>query len=702
MYVDVIDPVIKVLRQTLRMVRGFEGAQKKVDTLHGVLRKLMVMRELYTTPFVTVAGIQGVGKTKLICELYSLEAWLEDNSGRGEKRPLFVIESDCDEPYAEGVNAEGDKEVIDRATLQQELKSFSAEMRYQLLRLYVPRQSVSPGISYLLLPGYERLNASNEHWQEEMRDTLRHSVGSILVTDQTRMANHATVGILDDLLKSCLANRSPIIAITHTEGKTDEERQELRRTAAEVCHVEAGEMDRVVCTGVGEAWREQWVPAFTTSLHNYIKPSSEVSRQRLNDLKNLMDEELGEAVFMLEEMVGAVAARQSGQELLLDDIMKKFRGSAEKYRRGLERQLRERSQAYANLVTEAARQQYVAEEEGFANKASNLGSKLTLKSSEIEQRFVRRVTDNWASQGERTPLEVTYLALTDMANRNLVLGYNGRRVPKEADLAQACAHGLPSLLGYENSGKTVKLFKKELDSLQLHSSLRLLLQEIPSDIDALDHDRATSREISTALELLPTLAMEFLRVAQAGVLTAKPEMLPELREQQIEPEKIFEVTAKGFSGMAQSVKEILGTVLAISAVDIGIDGSFDIGTVLAGGAVSGLGAQLSLAAACVIGLAYVSFKVSEAVHQYDTEKKNFIAFCVDHLASQQVEQTLLTYDDIMEQLQDRLTQNLSRAYGIDKELFSERDAMARALYALKIASRDLSEEIDRAQRAYLV
>ena len=56
----------------------------------------------------------------------------------------------------------------------------------------------------------------------------------------------------------------------------------------------------------------------------------------------------------------------------------------------------------------------------------------------------------------------------------------------------------------------------------------------------------------------------------------------------------------------------------------------------------------------------------------------------------------------MEQLQDRLTRNLSRAYGIDKELFSERDAMARALYALKIASRDLSEEIDRAQRAYLV
>lgn len=702
MYADVIDPVIKVLRETLRLARNFERPQKQVATLQAVLRKLMVIRELHSTWFVSVAGTQGAGKTKLLCELYGLDGWLVDNSGRGERRPLFIVESDCSEPYAIGITADGIEERIDRETLKAELDSFSHGMRYQLLRLYVPRQHFNLGFGFLLLPGYERKNASNEHWQEEMRDTLRHSMGSILVTDENRMADHAMVGILDDLLKNCFANRSPIIAITRTEGKTDEQRQVLRRTAAEVCRVETPEMDRIICTGAGEVWREQWLPVFLASLKRYTNATSEVNRQRLSDLAAVVDEEVEEAALMLEELVGEAAIRVSGQDLLLDGLMKKFRESAEKYRRSLERQLRERSQAYANLATESARQQYIAEEEGFGNKMNNFVSGLTLNSSEVEQRFVSRVIRNWASQGTRSPLEVTYLALTDMASRNLRLGYKQGCVPQESDLAQISSQGMPSLLGYESSAGTVKLFDEDVDNEQLQNSLRLLLQKTPSDVDSLDRNRAGSREISTALELLPTLTMEFMRVAQAAVLAVESSSLPKLPQQPIEPEKVMENIGQGLSEMVQSSKEIMSTILAISAVDVGLDGKLDIATVLAGGQITGLGAQLSVAAAGIIALAYVGFKVSQAVHQYDTEKKNFIAFCIDHLASQQVEKTLQTYDDVIEQLQDRLTQNLSRAYGIDKELFSERDAMARALYSLKIARRDLSVEIDRAQCHYLV
>jgi hypothetical protein len=702
MYADVIDPVIKVLRETLRLARDFERPQKQVTTLQAVLRKLMVIRELHTTWFVSVAGTQGAGKTNLLCELYGLDGWLVPNPGRGEKRPLFIIESDCSEPHASGITAEGLEENIDRETLKAELDSFSDGLRYQLLRLYVPRQHFNLGFGFLLLPGYERKSSSNELWQDEMRDTLRHSMGSILVTDQARMADQATVTILDDLIKNCFANRSPIIAITRTEGKTDDERQVLRSSAADACRVNAQEMDRVVCTGAGDVWREQWLPVFLATLKRYTKATSEVNRQRLEDLAAVVGDELDEAALMLEDLVGEAAIRVSGQDLLLDGLMKKFRASAEKYRRGLERQLRERSQAYANLATENARKQYIAEEEGIENKLSNLFSGLMLKSSEVEQRFVSRVTSNWASQGARSPLEVTYLALSDMASRNLRLGYKQGCVPQESDLAEISSQGMPSLLGYEGSAGAVKLFEDGVDSEQLQNSLRLLLQRTPSEVDSLDRNRAGSREISTALELLPTLTMEFMRVAQAAVLAVESGSLPELRQQPIEPEKVMEQMGKGLSGMVQSSKEIMSTILAISAVDIGLDGSFDIATVLSGGQVTGLGAQLSVAAAGIIALAYVGFKVSQAVHQYDSEKKNFIAFCIDHLATQQVDKTLQTYDDVMEHLQDRLTQNLSRAYGIDKELFSERDAMARALYSLKIARRDLSVEIDRAQCHYLV
>lgn len=701
MYADVIDPVIKVLRETLRLAVQFERTQKQRATLRTVLRKLMVIRELHTTWFVSVTGTQGAGKTKLLQELYGLSGWLDDNAGRGERRPLFIVESDCNQPYASGITAEGVEEQIDRETLTKELRSFSDGERFLLLRLYVPRRHGSPGFGFLLLPGYERLSQSNQLWQHEMRDTLRHSMGSILVTDQTRMADCATVTILDDLMSSCFNNRSPIIAITRTEGRTESERETLRSTAAEVCRVDANEMDRVVCTGVGDAWREQWSPVLLNALKRYTRASVEVNRQRLEDLAAVVDVELEEAVSLLEELVGEAAARVRGQDLLLDGLMKKFRESAEKYRRGLERQLRERSQSYAGLATDSARKQYVTEEEGLRNKAGNFLSGLMLNSSEIEQRFVSRVVSNWSRQGQRTPLDVIYLALSDMASRNLRLGYKQGTVPVESDLAQISSQGMPVLLGYEGSGGAVQLFEEGVDTEQLQNSLRLLLKRTTSEVGTLDRHRAGSGEISKVLELLPTLTMEFMRVAQAAVLAIEPGSLPELCQKPIEPETVMEEIGKGLTGMMKSTKEIMGTILAISAVDIGLDGNLDIATLLTGGQLTGLGAQLSVAAAGIIALGYVGFKVSQAVHQYDTEKKNFIAYCIDNLASQQVEKTLQTYDDVIEQLQDRLTHNLSLAYGIDKELFSERDAMARALYSLKIVRRDLAVETDRAQCSYL-
>jgi hypothetical protein len=258
------------------------------------------------------------------------------------------------------------------------------------------------------------------------------------------------------------------------------------------------------------------------------------------------------------------------------------------------------------------------------------------------------------------------------------------------------------LLGYEGNGSTVQLFDHKVDDTKkLQNSLRLLLRDASSTEDILDQQHADSKQISIALDLLPTLGMEFIRVAQASILAIEQGRLPELHQRPIEPKEIMEQINQGLSGMMGSTKEIVNTILAISAVDISLDGSFDIPTLIAGGQVAGLGATLSSAAAGLIALGYVGFKLSQAVHQFDNEQKNFIAYCIDDLASQQIAKTLQIYDEVMEELEERLINNLSRAYGIDKELFSERDAMARVLHSLKSARRDLATEIDRAQNLCL-
>lgn len=694
MYADVIDPVIKVLRQTLALAANFKHTEKQRSTLRTVLRKLIVIKELHTTSFISVTGTQGAGKTRLIKELYGLDGWLDDNAGRGEKRPLFVLECDCSEPKATGVTVEGNEVSIDRETLTRALRSFSDNEQYLLLRLYVPRRHFEPGFGFLLLPGYERMNRDNQLWQREMRDTLRHSMGSILVTDQTRMADHATGQILDDLMSTCFESRAPIIAISRTEGHTDDERAVLRATAAEVCRVDASEMDRVICTGVGDAWREQWMPSLLDAVHKYTRSSRAVNRQRLEDLSNVVDMELEEAFALLEQLISEVYGRGCAQSLLLNEMVARFRKSSDAYRRRFERELREHSSSYASVAARAASQDYVAQEQGVVNKVSNYFTG-------DDGRFVQRIEQNWQQQGERNPLDVTYLALSKMASRNLQLGYEGGEVPPPEQVRQISQQGMPALLGYEDSNGTVQLFRQKVDPEQLQRSLRLLLQRTPSSEESLDRQLVESKEITQALELLPTLSMEYMRVAHAAVLAVGPGALPSSNVQKIEPETVVEQIKEALPNIAQTTRDAMKTILSIGAVDLAIDGTLHLPAILAGGGAAGLGATLSGAAAGVITLAFVGHKVIQSVHQYDSEQKNFISFCMDHLASHQVEKTLLLYDDVIEQMEKRLVHNLELAYGVDHDMFSERDALARAVYALQIARRDLTSEIDRVQQRYL-
>jgi hypothetical protein len=296
---------------------------------------------------------------------------------------------------------------------------------------------------------------------------------------------------------------------------------------------------------------------------------------------------------------------------------------------------------------------------------------------------------------------VTYLALSDMAMKKLRLGYQGAQVPAEDQVHQISQQGMPALLGYEGSSGTVQLFGEQIDPAQLQGSLRLLLQRSPAGVDTLDRHRVESREIGNALELLPTLSMEYLRVAHTAVLAVEPGRLPTSNVQKIEPETVVEQIREGLPKLTGATQDLMKAVLSIGAVDLAIDGTLNLPTILTGGGAAGLGATLSGAAAGVITLGFVAYKVTQAMHQYDSEQKNFIGFCMDQLASHQVEKTLQLYDDVIEEVEGRLTHNLKMAYGVDGEMFSERDAMARAMYALQIARRDLTAEIDRVQQRYL-
>src|SRR5690606_1480241 len=131
--------------------------------LVSILRKLRIARELSSVYYICVAGSQSAGKTRLIRELYDLgEGWHADNQGRGERIPVFILEKDCDTPYAVVVkyDAQGNEqeEMISQDAFRALISGYdsSGDLDCLFPKLYVPRRYFDgQRCGFVLLPGYE-------------------------------------------------------------------------------------------------------------------------------------------------------------------------------------------------------------------------------------------------------------------------------------------------------------------------------------------------------------------------------------------------------------------------------------------------------------------------------------------------------------------------------------------------------------------
>ena len=60
-----------------------------------IYRKLLISEILFEKYIISVSGLQGVGKTTLIKQIYSIpDELLPENIGRGEQLPILITESD--------------------------------------------------------------------------------------------------------------------------------------------------------------------------------------------------------------------------------------------------------------------------------------------------------------------------------------------------------------------------------------------------------------------------------------------------------------------------------------------------------------------------------------------------------------------------------------------------------------------------------
>jgi hypothetical protein len=97
----------------------------------------------------------------------------------------------------------------------------------------------------------------------------------------------------------------------------------------------------------------------------------------------------------------------------------------------------------------------------------------------------------------------------------------------------------------------------------------------------------------------------------------------------------------------------------------------------------------------------MAYKGANEVQRYDAARKGMIIQSIDQFAESHIQKSLDVYDELMDNLEDRLVGNLRLAYGLGNDL-SIKDAMARQLNRLDRARINLVRAIDDVQRKRVV
>lgn len=697
---ETINRLERALVNLLFSLSGTSNYNKLKNQILIINRKLRITRELANTKYIAVAGTQSAGKSRLIREIYSLDTeWLLENEGRSEQLPLFILETKtCQEPYAVKVELDDEngveKEIkIESNELQEILRNYKADNTILLVKLYVPiKHFRGEEFGFVLLPGYELETRENEKWQELMRHTLTHALGCILVTDETRLAANSSRKILNDLRSRYLEYRQPIIAVTKTENLTEEQRQELKRTAAEVFQFSGQQLANIVLTGAcDDEYKSKWEQALIFAIYSNTLSSRESENAKYTELDEILSNEIDFIIDQIEDELLTMGVKSAvGKDKNVEEILTKFDEAKAKFRKKYSKKLITQTQSYVNTAIQSAEKAYKDNEEGLGNWLKNT-TNILIQNSDAG-RHKERIRQFWLDNHNpdncqpRTIIESNLLALSHLSEEQLKL-----------DVA----------LNYERNGNMVINTQKILGEVSREKVTLLDKPEIKYGLNVLfrpdlvkekkSEEFNPSSDFLETIALVPALVMEYARIMQIATITTPNIKIEKGMSESQLIENISKATSEGLPKFKESFIPIIRTMATILAVDIIADAEIDtipaLISVLSGntdatvGAV-GIGGTVSMVAAGVIITGYLAYQIGKETENYHNNQKEYIAAVLGHYGDANVQTSLEHYDDVMENIRDVIRNNLDKAYGLNKDLLIK-DTIYRCLNIVKNSQENL-------------
>lgn len=276
------------------------------------LRKIIIANEISDRMTICITGLQGVGKTTLMMNYYGIdEEIMNISTGRGERLPVFITESDIDiaKTYVVKIKKENDgykakKEEVTAKEFKDYSKAEDEDTSNMYMEIEVPRryEDNESKVSFMLLPGFER---NDSYWNTLIDFSVQSADTAIFVLAPESIASANNAQLVEKIKE--IFGDNVIYAITHSDDE-DDGNVAYKSTLMKLVEADSTHSDRFVCTGdyFTDDENDKWRKELQNAIKKFSMDPLAADQKNTEYLEKIIMNELIPAVEKIKNMVSDV------------------------------------------------------------------------------------------------------------------------------------------------------------------------------------------------------------------------------------------------------------------------------------------------------------------------------------------------------------------------------------------------------------